>query len=79
MSSLHEELRDLLNKYDKNMELYEKHYRECKEVYDAVMSIPLVYNLKAENEFLRDTIRQIHNSLDEENMNPKYFKQDYNY
>ena len=75
-SSLHEELKQLLDRYDEKMEIYEKHYHDCKEVYDAVLNIPFVKNLKAENEFLRNSMEQISNSLTEEHMNPKYIYTD---
>ena len=79
-SSLHEELKQLLNKYDENMELYEKHYQECKEVYDAVLNIPFVKNLKAENEFLKNSMKQIANSLNEEMATTnKIQRQEYEY
>ena len=74
--SLHEELKQLLDRYDEKMEIYEKHYHECKEVYDAVLNIPFVKNLKAENEFLKNSMKQISNSLNDEHINPRFIYTD---
>lgn len=75
-TSLHKELKELLSKYDEKMEIYDKHYLECKEVYDAVLNIPFVKNLQEENEYLRNSMKQISNSLTDEHINPRFIYTD---